>query len=105
MTVKWQDYDFIEQFAHTAKMMLQGDEDAKVRLFTMLNARRDEFIAYARRALGGVSLPKATDYTDKAIYHVFETVVNGCYHVPSPIAKIKWYICHFIRQSRKHREL
>lgn len=99
--VKWQDYDFIERFANTAKMMLQGDSEAKMKLFTMLNSRRDELIKYARHAAGGVSLTKATDYTDQAIYHVYETVIGGCFHVPSPVASMKWHINHYIKQGRR----
>jgi hypothetical protein len=102
-TVKWQDYDFIERFAHTAKEMLQGDGTARMKLFTMLNQKRDELIKYARYAVGGVSLNKATDYTDQAIFHCYETIINGCYHVPSPIASIKWHIRKQIRDGRNKR--
>lgn len=98
--VKWQDYDFIEKFAHTAKEMLLGDSSAKVKLFAMLNSKRDELIEYARHASGGVSKEKAQFYTDQAIFYCYEKIVKGAFHVPSPIASIKWHINKSIRDGR-----
>lgn len=101
--VKWQDYDFIEHFAAIAKAMLKGEPDKLAELFALLNSQRDALILYARTASGGVSQTKAVDYTDRAIYHVYETVVSGTRAVPSPMASIKWHINNQIRQSRnKH---
>lgn len=100
--VKWEDYDFIEHFAAIAKAMLQGEQDKAAELFSLLNSQRDACIIYARTASGGVSQAKAIDYTDRAIYHVFQTVVSGSRAVPSPIASIKWHINNQIRQSRRN---
>ena len=99
--VKWQDYDFIEKFAHTAKEMILGDSSAKAKLFTMLNSKRDELIEYARHASGGVSKEKAQLYTDQAIFNCYEKIVKGAFHVPSPIASIKWHINKSIKDGRK----
>lgn len=98
--VKWEDYDFIEHFAAIAKAMLKGEPDKLAELFALLNSQRDACISYARTASGGVSQTKAIDYTDRAIYHVFQTVVSGTRAVPSPIASIKWHINNQIRLSR-----
>lgn len=101
--VKWQDYDFIEKFAHTAKEMILGDSNANVKLFTMLNSKRDELIEYARHASGGVSKEKAVFYTDQAIFYCYEKIVKGTFHVPSPIASIKWHINKSIKDGRNKR--
>lgn len=103
--VKFEDYDFIERFASTAKGMLNGEPDAKARLFSLLNSKRDECVKYARTASGGVSQQKAELYTDKAILKVFQQVCSGTFAVPSPIASIKWHINHAIRNGRKKRTL
>lgn len=105
MTVQYEDYDFIEKFASTAKAMIQGEVDARTQLFVLLNSKRDELIQYARYASGGVSLQKATDYTDRAIIKVYETILARTYAVPSPIASIKWHINKLIRDNRKKRKL
>ncbi len=103
VTVQYEDYDYIERFAHLAKAMIQGEVDAKTQLFVLLNSKRDDLIQYARNASGGVSLQKATDYTDSAIIKVYGTILARTYAVPSPIASIKWHINNLIRQNRKKR--
>ena len=103
--VKYEDYDFIERFAQTSKGMLNGEPDAKVRLFSLLNSKREEYIRYARTASGGVSQQKAELYTDNAILKVFEQVCSGTFAVASPVASIKWHINHAIRNGRKKRAI
>jgi len=51
--VKREEYEFTEKYAHLALQMLDGDATAKARLFSLINGKRDELIAYARRAKGG----------------------------------------------------
>ena len=65
--VKREDYDFVETFARMAKGLLDGEPDAKAKIFSLLNSKRDECVRYARTASGGVSQQKAVLYTDKAI--------------------------------------
>lgn len=103
--VKREDYDFIEKFARTARGLLDGEPDAKAKLFSLLNSKRDECVRYARTASGGVSQKKAELYTDTAILKVFEQICTGVYAVASPIASIKWHINHAIRNGRKKRTL
>lgn len=103
--VKREDYDFIETFARMAKGLLDGEPDAKAKIFSLLNSKRDECVRYARTASGGVSQQKAVLYTDKAILKVFEQVCTGVYAVASPIASIKWHINHSIRNGRKKRSI
>lgn len=103
--VKYEDYDFIERFAQTAKGMLKGEPDAKAHLFSLLNSKRDDYICYARTASGGVSQQKAELYTDQAIMKVFEQVCSGTFAVASPIASIKWHINHAIKNGRKKQTL
>lgn len=100
-----EDYDFIERFAHTALSMIDGEPDAKLQLFTLLNSKRDECIRYARTASGGVSQEKAVLYTDTAIAKVYEQLLARNEVICSPIASIKWYINHQIKTGRKHRNI
>jgi hypothetical protein len=51
--VKREEYEFTEKYAHLALQMLDGNATAKARLFSLINGKRDELIAYARRAKGG----------------------------------------------------
>ena len=102
--MKWQEYDYIERFAHECKEFLKGDGDARGRIFCMLNSRRDELIKYGRHAAGGVGLQRATDYADISIMQVFEKVVEGKYGVPSPVASMKYRIKRMIIDNRKHRK-
>lgn len=99
--MKWEDYDFIERFAHECKLFLRGDGDARVRIFAMLNSRRDELIQYGMRAAGGVGRKRATDYADISIMKVFDKVVEGKYGVPSPIASMKFRVRRMIINNRK----
>lgn len=85
--------------------MLNGEPDAKARLFSLLNGKREDFIRYARTASGGVSQQKAELYTDQAIMKVFETVCRGKFAVASPVASVKWHVNHAIRNGRKKRAL
>ena len=103
--MKWQDYDYIERFAHECKEFLKGDGDARGRIFGMLNGRRDELIQYGMHAAGGVGRKRATDYADISIMQVFDSVVDGKYSVPSPVASMKYRIRRMIIDNRKHREL
>ena len=43
----WQDYDYIERFAHLAKAHLQGDKTAASQLYQMLSSERNDLLAYA----------------------------------------------------------
>lgn len=103
--VKREDYDFIEKYVQMAKAMLDGEPDAKAKLFSLLNGKRDEYVQYARTASGGVSRQKAELYTDQAILKVFNLICGGTFAVASPIASIKWHINHAIRNGRKKRTL
>lgn len=102
---KYDDYVFIADYAEIAKQMLNHYPDSRLRLFHLLNSKRDECVKYARYASGGVSQEKAETYTDQAIIKVFETICKGLYAVPSPIASIKWHVNHAIRLGRRKREL
>lgn len=99
--VQFEDYDFIERFASTAKRMISGEPEALADLFVLLNSQRDSLIQYARTASGGVSLQKAIYYTDKAIIKVYDMLCARTNAVASPIASIKWHINHFIKIGRK----
>lgn len=101
--VQWEDYDFIERFARTAKQMIEGKPDARRELFLMLNGKRDEFIGYARRSCGGVSEKRATDYADMAIVKVYDSLCSRTFAIASPIASIKWHIRKFITDERNKR--
>ena len=52
-TASWEDYDFIERFSHACKEHLKGDSTARVRIFQMLNSKREELIEHAKRTEGG----------------------------------------------------
>ena len=103
--VKREEYEFTEKYAHLALQMLDGDATAKARLFSLINGKRDELIAYARRAKGGVSLEKATLYTDMAISYTYDLILSGRYYVPSPIGSIKGRICMLIKENRNKKQL
>lgn len=102
--LKWEDYDFIERFAHECKELLNGGCDARGRIFSMLNGKRDELIRYAMHAAGGVGKQRATDYADITIMQVFDAVIDGRYHVPSPVASMKFRIRKMIIDNRRKRE-
>ena len=101
--VKREDYAFIEQYAHIAIQMLDGDDSARTKLFVLINSKRDEFIRYARKAKGGVSEETATLYTDEAIVYTYELICSGRYYVPSPIGSVKGRICKLIADGRKRK--
>lgn len=103
--VKREEYEFTEKYAHLALQMLDGDATAKARLFSLINGKRDELISYARRAKGGVSLEKATLYTDMAISYTYDLILSGRYYVPSPIGNVKGRICMLIKENRNKKQL
>lgn len=103
--IKWEDYDYIEKYVKACKKLLEGDINAKNRIFTLLNQRREELIRYAMKTAGGVGKIKAIDYADQAIIYTFELTINGKYHVPSPMASMKSKINRLIKDNRKHTKL
>ena len=54
---------------------------------------------------GGVSLEKATLYTDMAISYTYDLILSGRYYVPSPIGSIKGRICMLIKEGRNKKQL
>ena len=105
-TVSWDDYDFIERFAHTCKEHLKGDKEARTRIFLMLQSKREELIEHAKRTEGGVGAKRAIDLADQAILAVFDETVSGQRAIPSPVASMKSRIGWYIKNARnKKRQL
>ena len=86
----WQDYDYIERFAHLAKAHLQGDKTAASELWQMLSSERNDLLAYAMSAAGGgCGKQRAEELADAAIMRVFEQTISGRRAIPSPRASMR----------------
>ena len=72
----------------------------------MLQSKREELIAHAKRTEGGVGAKRAIDLTDQAILAVFDETVSGRRAIPSPVASMKSRIGWYIKNARnKKRQL
>ena len=103
-TASWEDYDFIERFSHACKEHLKGDSTARVRIFQMLNSKREELIEHAKRTEGGVGEKRAIDLADQAILAVFDETVSGQRAIPSPVASMKSRIGWYIKNARMKKK-
>ena len=103
-------YKYYIDFAqrnHLEYIIIDEGWSGKESLTEQLNPdiQLDELIAYARRAKGGVSLEKATLYTDMAISYTYDLILSGRYYVPSPIGSVKGRICMLIKENRNKKQL
>lgn len=101
----WQDYDYIERFAHLAKAHLQGDKTAASQLWQMLSSERNDLLAYAMGgAAGGCGKQRAEELADAAIMRVFEQTISGRRAIPSPRASMRTEIRKKIILKRDEKQ-
>lgn len=98
-----QDYQDMIDFGRVCVDVIGGGEEARNRLFAMLNARRDEIIRYAKDTLGGRGFKAAQDLADRAILYTYDSIIAQKKAVISPVAFAKRKVNNLIHENRRKR--
>ena len=95
---------YLERYIQILKDIRQDTDDAKAKLFMLINEDREQFIAYACK-LSYNNRENAEIVADSAIMATMDVICNNEVMVPNPRGCVKSFIRGFLRENRKFSDL
>ena len=91
---------YLERYIQILKDIQLDTDDAKSRLFMLINEDREQFIAYACK-LSYNNRQNAEIVADSAIMATMDVICNNEVMVPNPRGCVKSFIRGFLRENRR----
>ena len=95
---------YLERYIQILKDIRQDTDDAKAKLFMLINEDREQFIAYACK-LSYNNRENAEIVADSAIMATMDVICNNEVMVPNPRGCVKSFIRGFLRENRKFSDV